>query len=124
MTVRVGINGFGRIGRNLFRAAKSLGSDIDFVAVNDLGSIETMAHLLRFDSVLGKYPEPVKATKSGISVGGDELQVLQVRDPAELAVGRPRRRRRRRVDGHLHVAGEGRGPPRGRGAAGDRLGAE
>ena len=87
MTVRVGINGFGRIGRNLFRAAKSLGADIDFVAVNDLGSIETMAHLLRFDSVLGKYPEPVKATKSGISVGGDELQVLQVRDPATLPWG-------------------------------------
>ena len=65
MTVRVGINGFGRIGRNLFRAAKSLGADIDFVAVNDLGSIDTMAHLLRFDSVLGKYPEPVTATKSG-----------------------------------------------------------
>jgi glyceraldehyde 3-phosphate dehydrogenase len=83
----VGINGFGRIGRNLFRAAKSLGSDIDFVAVNDLGSIETMAHLLRFDSVLGKYPEPVKATKSGITVGDDELQVLQVRDPAELPWG-------------------------------------
>ena len=53
MTIRVGINGFGRIGRNLFRAAKSLGSDIDFVAVNDLGSIETMARLLAFDSVLG-----------------------------------------------------------------------
>ena len=87
MTVRVGINGFGRIGRNFFRAAKSLGSDIDFVAVNDLGSIETMAHLLRFDSVLGKYPEPVKATKSGITVGGDELKVLQVRDPAELPWG-------------------------------------
>jgi glyceraldehyde 3-phosphate dehydrogenase (phosphorylating) len=87
MTIRVGINGFGRIGRNLFRAAKSLGSDIDFVAVNDLGSIETMARLLAFDSVLGKYPDPVKATKSGITVGGDELQVLQVRDPAELPWG-------------------------------------
>ena len=87
MTVRVGINGFGRIGRNLFRAAKSLGADIDFVAVNDLGSIDTMAHLLRFDSVLGKYPEPVAVSKSGISVGGDELQVLQVRDPAELPWG-------------------------------------
>ena len=87
MTVRVGINGFGRIGRNLFRAAKALGSDLDFVAVNDLGSIETMARLLRFDSVLGTYPEPVKVSKGGISVGGDELQVLQVRDPAELPWG-------------------------------------
>jgi glyceraldehyde 3-phosphate dehydrogenase len=87
MTVRVGINGFGRIGRNFFRAAKSLGADVDIVAVNDLGSVETMAHLLRFDSVLGKYPEPVTATKNGIAVGGDELQVLQVRDPGELPWG-------------------------------------
>src|SRR5262245_10592599 len=87
MTVRVGINGFGRIGRNFFRAAKSLGADVDVVAVNDLGSVETMAHLLRFDSVLGKYPEPVAATKNGITVGGDELQVLQVRDPGELPWG-------------------------------------
>jgi glyceraldehyde 3-phosphate dehydrogenase len=87
MTVRVGINGFGRIGRNFFRAAKSLGADVDIVAVNDLGSVDTMAHLLRFDSVLGKYPEPVTATKNGIAVGGDELQVLQVRDPAGLPWG-------------------------------------
>jgi glyceraldehyde 3-phosphate dehydrogenase len=84
MTVRVGINGFGRIGRNFFRSAKALGTDIDFVAVNDLGSIDTMAHLLRFDSVYGKYPEPVKVSKSGFAVGGDDLQVLQVRNPAEL----------------------------------------
>jgi glyceraldehyde 3-phosphate dehydrogenase len=87
MTLRVGINGFGRIGRNIFRAAKSMGADIDFVAVNDLGSIDTMAHLLQYDSVLGRYPEPVKVTKSGITTGGDELQVLQVRDPAELPWG-------------------------------------
>ncbi|HEX6424966.1 MAG TPA: glyceraldehyde 3-phosphate dehydrogenase NAD-binding domain-containing protein, partial [Acidimicrobiales bacterium] len=51
MTIRVGINGFGRIGRNFFRAAKQAGADIDFVAVNDLGSVETMAHLLKYDSV-------------------------------------------------------------------------
>ena len=54
MTVRVGINGFGRIGRNFFRAAKQSGADIDFVAVNDLGSVDTMAHLLKYDSVLGR----------------------------------------------------------------------
>jgi glyceraldehyde 3-phosphate dehydrogenase (phosphorylating) len=87
MTLRVGINGFGRIGRNFFRAAKALGADIDFVAVNDLGSIDTMADLLRFDSVLGQYPEPVRATKNGISVGRDELQVLQLRDPSDLPWG-------------------------------------
>jgi glyceraldehyde 3-phosphate dehydrogenase len=87
MTVRVGINGFGRIGRNFFRAAKSLGADLDVVAVNDLGDIETMAHLLQFDSVLGKYPEPVKTSSNGMKVGDDELQVLQIRDPAELPWG-------------------------------------
>ena len=54
MAIRVGINGFGRIGRNFFRAAKSQGADIDFVAVNDLGSVETMAHLLKIDSVMGR----------------------------------------------------------------------
>jgi glyceraldehyde 3-phosphate dehydrogenase len=84
MTVRVGINGFGRIGRNLFRAAMERGADIDFVAVNDLGSLETMAHLLKYDSVLGILPQTIKATKNGIRVGDDELQVLSVRDPKEL----------------------------------------
>jgi glyceraldehyde 3-phosphate dehydrogenase len=87
MTVRVGINGFGRIGRNLFRAAKATNADIDFVAVNDLGSVETMAHLLKYDSVLGQFPAPVKATKTGIKAGDDELQVLSVRNPAELPWG-------------------------------------
>jgi len=84
MTVRVGINGFGRIGRNLFRAALERGADIDFVAVNDLGSLDTMAHLLKYDSVLGTLPYDVKVTGEGISVDGDELKVLQVRNPAEL----------------------------------------
>src|SRR5262245_12626222 len=84
MTVRVGINGFGRIGRNFFRAAKERGSDIDFVAVNDLGSIDTMAHLLKYDSVLGILPNDIKATGHGITVDGDELTVLQERDPKNL----------------------------------------
>ena len=84
MTVRVGINGFGRIGRNLFRAALERDADIDFVAVNDLGSLETMAHLLKYDSLLGNLPYAIKASTSGIKVGDDELQVLQVRNPAEL----------------------------------------
>jgi glyceraldehyde 3-phosphate dehydrogenase len=87
MTVRVGINGFGRIGRNFFRAAKQSGADIDFVAVNDLGSIDTMAHLLQNDSVLGRYPEKVTATKSTIKVGGDTLKVLSERDPSDLPWG-------------------------------------
>ena len=87
MTVRVGINGFGRIGRNFFRVAKQRGADIDFVAVNDLGSLDTMAHLLKYDSVLGTLPNNIKATKGGISVDGDELQVLSERDPAKLPWG-------------------------------------
>src|SRR6476469_2179780 len=84
MTVRVGINGFGRIGRNFFRAAKERNADIDFVAVNDLGSIATMAHLLKYDSVLGILPYDVKASAKGITVDGDELTVLQERDPKNL----------------------------------------
>ena len=87
MTVRVGINGFGRIGRNLFRAARARNADIDFVAVNDLGSIDTMAHLLKYDSVLGQYPEPVKSSTNGIMAGDDDIQVLSVRNPAELPWG-------------------------------------
>ena len=76
MTVRVGINGFGRIGRNFFRAARQQGADIDFVAVNDLGSLDTMAHLLKYDSVLGTLPDKIAATKGGIKVGNDTLKVL------------------------------------------------
>jgi glyceraldehyde 3-phosphate dehydrogenase len=87
MTVRVGINGFGRIGRNFFRAAKLAGADIDIVAVNDLGSLDTMAHLLKYDSVLGRLDNEIKATKGGISVDGDELKVLSIRDPKELPWG-------------------------------------
>ena len=84
MTVRVGINGFGRIGRSFFRAAKQRGADLDFVAVNDLGSLETMAHLLKYDSVLGQLPGSVKVTKTSIRVGDDELRVLSERDPKKL----------------------------------------
>ena len=87
MTIRVGINGFGRIGRNFFRAAKSRGVDIDFVAVNDLGSLATMAHLLQYDSVGGRFPGKVEAVDGGISVDGDVLQVLSERNPADLPWG-------------------------------------
>ena len=87
MTIRVGINGFGRIGRNFFRAAKKSGADIDFVAVNDLGSVDTMAHLLKHDSVMGQLDVDVEATDDGIKVGGDVLKVLAVRDPKELPWG-------------------------------------
>ena len=83
MAVRVGINGFGRIGRNIMRAA--LGDkDIDFVAVNDLTNSATLAHLLKYDSVLGNLDADVKASGEGISVNGDEFKVLSVKDPAQL----------------------------------------
>ncbi len=87
MSIRVGINGFGRIGRNFFRAAKKQGADIDFVAVNDLGSVATMAHLLKYDSVMGQLPYEIKAVEDGISVDGDTLKVLAERDPAKLPWG-------------------------------------
>ncbi len=87
MTIRVGINGFGRIGRNFFRAAKQTGADIDFVAVNDLGSLQTMAHLLKYDSVLGRLPNDIKAVDGGISVDGDLLKVLAERNPKDLPWG-------------------------------------
>jgi glyceraldehyde 3-phosphate dehydrogenase len=87
MTVRVGINGFGRIGRNFFRAAKQRGEDIDFVAVNDLGSLDTMELLLKRDSVAGAYPGEVKAVEDGIDVDGDVLKVVSYRNPAEIPWG-------------------------------------
>src|SRR5579872_4412595 len=83
MPVRVGINGFGRIGRNIMRAA--LGDpNIDFVAVNDLTSAHTLAHLLKYDSVLGNLHAAVQAKADSISVDGDEFKVLSLRDPAQL----------------------------------------
>ncbi|MDX6561289.1 MAG: hypothetical protein QOD65_1103, partial [Gaiellales bacterium] len=84
MPVRVGINGFGRIGRNFFRAANAAGADIEFVAVNDLTDAATLAHLLKYDSVLGRYPGVVEASADGILVDGKELKVVSHRDPAEL----------------------------------------
>jgi glyceraldehyde 3-phosphate dehydrogenase len=87
MPVRVGINGFGRIGRNLFRAAKAANADIDFVAVNDLTDNKTLGHLLKYDSVLGRYPGTVEETAEGLRVDGDDLRVLAERDPANLPWG-------------------------------------
>ena len=87
MTVRVGINGFGRIGRNFFRAIAARNADIEIVAVNDLGSLKTMAHLLKYDSVLGVLPNEIKAVDGGISVDGKVLKVLAERDPKALPWG-------------------------------------
>src|SRR3954470_4393279 len=87
MAVKVGINGFGRIGRNVFRAAKAANADIDFVAVNDLVDTATMAHLLKYDSILGRYPGGVEVDGDTIIAGGDEVKVLSERDPAALPWG-------------------------------------
>jgi len=87
VTVRVGINGFGRIGRNFFRAIAARGADIEIVAVNDLGSLKTMAHLLKYDSVLGVLPQSIEAVEGGISVDGKVLKVLTERDPKALPWG-------------------------------------
>ena len=87
MAVKVGINGFGRIGRNVFRAAQASGADLEFVAVNDLVDTETMAHLLKYDSILGRFPETVEVGDSSLTVGGKELKVLAERDPAALPWG-------------------------------------
>ena len=84
MTVKVGINGFGRIGRNFFRAAKKKGADLDFVAVNDITDSATLAHLLKYDSVLGNLDAQIKVTDDGISVDGDEFRVIAERDPGAL----------------------------------------
>jgi len=87
MPVRVGINGFGRIGRNLFRAAYEAGTDLEFVAVNDITDPETLAHLLKYDSVLGRFPGRIEASGDAIAVDGHEIKVLSQKDPAALPWG-------------------------------------
>ncbi|MGZ4133252.1 MAG: glyceraldehyde 3-phosphate dehydrogenase NAD-binding domain-containing protein, partial [Actinomycetota bacterium] len=84
MTTRIGINGFGRIGRNFFRAAKERGADFDFVAANDLLSVELMAHLLKYDTMLGTFSADVEVVGDGIKVDGDTLKILAERDPKAL----------------------------------------
>jgi glyceraldehyde 3-phosphate dehydrogenase len=84
MAIKVGINGFGRIGRNIFRAAHLSDADIDFVAVNDLVDNETIAHLVKYDSILGRFPGEIATTDNGFKVDDDEVQVLSERDPAQL----------------------------------------
>jgi len=87
MTVKIGINGFGRIGRNFFRAAKERGADVEFVAANDLISVELMAHLLKYDTILGTYQGDVEVVGDGIKVDGDTLRILAERDPTALPWG-------------------------------------
>jgi glyceraldehyde 3-phosphate dehydrogenase len=87
MAIKVGINGFGRIGRNIFRAAHTSDADIDFVAVNDLVDNEMIAHLVKFDSILGRFPGEISTTDNGFKVDDEEVQVLSERDPAQIPWG-------------------------------------
>jgi glyceraldehyde 3-phosphate dehydrogenase len=87
MAVRVGINGFGRIGRNVFRAAYEAGADIEWVAINDIGAPETFAHLLKYDSNYGPFPGLVEETSTGFRVDGTEIRFMSEKDPAALPWG-------------------------------------
>ena len=87
MATRIGINGFGRIGRNFYRAMSARGSELELVAVNDLGDAETMAHLLKYDSVLGRLGKEVKVTDGGFTIDGTDVKLLSERDPGNLPWG-------------------------------------
>src|SRR5881396_1675283 len=87
MALKAGINGFGRIGRNVFRAAHAAGADIDWVGVNDITDTKTLAHLLRYDSILGRFPGTVEHSDDALIVDGKELKVFAERDPAALPWG-------------------------------------
>ena len=87
MGIRVGINGFGRIGRNFFRAQHELGADLEIVALNDLGDAKTMAHLLHYDSNLGPFPGEVELADGVLRAAGEEMKILSERDPADLPWG-------------------------------------
>jgi glyceraldehyde 3-phosphate dehydrogenase len=87
MALKAGINGFGRIGRNVMRAAYARGADIDWVAVNDITDTQTLAHLFKYDSILGPFPGEVEATETGVVIDGKELRVHSERDPADLPWG-------------------------------------
>src|SRR3954447_8225162 len=84
VTVKVGINGFGRIGRNFFRAVQASGADIEIVGVNDLTDNATLAHLLKYDSILGRFPAEVSSSADEITVAGKSFKALAERDPANL----------------------------------------
>ena len=102
MTVRVGINGFGRIGRQSLKALIERTPEVEVVAVNDLVDVTTNALLFKHDSTYGAYPGEVSHTDDSIVIDGKTVKVLQVTDPAHAAVGRPGRRHRDRVDRPLH----------------------
>ena len=87
MALKAGINGFGRIGRNVFRAAYERGGELEWVGVNDIGDTETLAHLLRYDSILGPFPAKIEATDDALVIDGKEIHVFGEKDPADLPWG-------------------------------------
>ena len=124
MTVRVGINGFGRIGRNFFRAVVASGADIEIVAVNDLTDNADLAHLLKYDTILGRLDADVELhRRPTITVGGKTFAAFAERDPAKPPWGDARRRHRRRVDRLLHRRHQGRAHIDARREEGHHLGA-
>ena len=123
MAVRVAINGLGRTGRAAFRAAHERGLDIEWVGLNDLMGVETLAHLLRHDTVYGPFPGTIELAGDAIVVDGVEIPVFAEAGSGQAAVGRARRRRRHRVDRLLPQARRRDEAHRGRRAQGDHLGA-
>ena len=105
--MRIGINGFGRIGRNFTKALLERYPDVEIAAVNDLTSAAECAHLFKYDSNYGTFAGEVSASADAITIDGRTIKVLAERDPGQAAVARPRRRRRRRVDRHLHRRRQG-----------------
>ena len=112
VTVRVGINGFGRIGRNFFRAVQASGADIEIVAANDLMDNKSIAHLLKYDSVLGVLADDVSSTDDSITVGGSTIKIFAEKQPRRHRLGRRGRRHRHRVDRLLHRRHQGARPHR------------
>ena len=123
MTVRVGINGFGRIGRNFFRAVVASGADIEIVGVNDLTDNKTLAHLLKYDSILGRLDADVEVTDDAIIVGGQQIAALEERDPAALPWGDLGADIVIESTGLLHRRDQGQGAHRRRRQEGHHLGA-
>ena len=124
MGTKVAINGFGRIGRLVARAIIESGrNDIDIVLINDLGPVETNAHLLRFDSIHGRFPHDVGVEGDAIVVGRHKMKVTAIKDPTQLPHKELGRRHRHGVHGHLHLSREGRRASEGGREAGHRLGA-
>ncbi len=124
MSVRVGINGFGRIGRNVFRAAAQRDGDLEIVAVNDITDTATLAHLLDYDSIFGRYPgDGRRRSDDHIVVDEREVRVLAERDPAEPALEGPGRGRGHREHRPVHRPRQGRPAPRRRREQGHHLGA-